>query len=67
MSKGMDKLPTMGFVDTFSDSTALLKEEQEYREKIFSQEDTFQGYLGSGLWRNVWKIQYSDVYDEDGT
>jgi len=62
MSKGMDKLPTMGFVDTFSDSTALLKEEQEYREKIFSQEDTFQGYLGSGLWRNVWKIQYSDVF-----
>ena len=58
MTRGMKKLPTMGLVDSFSDSTVIQKEEQAYRKEIFSaQNRNFQGYLGSGLWRNVWKIR----------
>jgi len=57
MSRFGRKLPNMGDLDEYSDSATIDLEEFRNREYLQSNQSNGEGYISSGLWRNVWRIR----------
>jgi serine/threonine protein kinase len=55
MRKYGTKLPNMGTLTDFSGTENLEEEELEHRNSVIAQH--LEGYVSSGMWRNVWRIR----------